>query len=107
MGLGFGQLAKLMKGGMGSDEIGELLGSMGLGADLAGLSPDQAAFAFQKLWESAQQPGVVLMRVELRKQDGEKISGLLVLGECSPLPCVEHKPAAEPARPEKLLPEPA
>lgn len=105
--IGIGQIAKLMKGGLGSDEIGELLGSMGLGAEMTSLTPEQATLAFQKLWESAQQAGTVLMRVEVRKQDGERITGLLVLGDRSAVLDGEAQGMDEPAGARKLLPQSA
>ena len=80
MGLGFGQLAKLMKGGLDSDQLAEMLGAMGLGADVAAVTSGQVPVAFQKLWEAGQEPGVTILRVELRKQNGDKITGILVLG---------------------------
>ncbi|MGA2908364.1 MAG: hypothetical protein ABSE36_11725 [Terracidiphilus sp.] len=103
MGLNFGKLTKLVKGGLDSDEIAEMLGSMGLVANISGLQPDQVDPAFQNAWEAAQEPGATILRIELRKQDGGKISGLLVLGNGSPLPCIQRTPAAA----EKLLPQPA
>ncbi|MGO8708687.1 MAG: hypothetical protein ACLQMG_13530 [Terracidiphilus sp.] len=103
MGLGFGQLAKLMKGGLDPDQLAEMLGAMGLGADVAAVTSGQVPVAFQKLWEAGQEPGVTILRVELRKQNGDKITGLLVLGNGDPHP----QGQAEPSKGEKLLPQPA
>lgn len=103
MALGFMQLAKLMKGGLGSDELAEMLGAMGLGADVTTLTAVQVQHAFQKLWEAGQEPGAAILRMELRKQNGEKMSGLLVIQNSTSLP----EGQAEPSNGEKLLPEPA
>jgi hypothetical protein len=79
MALGFMQLAKLMKGDLDSDQLAEMLGSIGLAADISQLKPGQVDPAFKELWESAQESGGVLLRVELSKKNGEKISGLLLM----------------------------
>jgi hypothetical protein len=92
--LGIGQISKLMKGDVTGDQIAELLGSMGLGADVTQLTAGQVDLAFQKLWESAQESGAVLLRVELSKKDGEKISGLLLMHKAAALPSAEKEPRA-------------
>jgi hypothetical protein len=99
MAIPFSLVAKLMSGSLSSDDIAELLSSMGLDADAAAVAPGQVKTAFAKLWESGQEAGAVVLRVELRKENGDKVSGLLVFSNGDPLACGE----ALALKAEKLL----
>lgn len=75
------QLLKMTKGGMGPDEMAELLGSMGMAAKFDPVEPARKTAEFQGLWDSASLPQSSVMRLEIRMKTGETFTGLLVLNQ--------------------------
>jgi len=75
-------MKQLKKGGIGPDELGELLGAMGIQAEFVPVPMDQAFPEFQKLAESASLPSANLLRLTMQMK-GQTLEGLLVVSKGS------------------------
>jgi hypothetical protein len=77
MALGFGSIVKLAKGGIGPDELAEILAAAGM--DLA-FNPVQPVLeTFRPLAESASLPSAKMVELKGRMKGGGTIHALLVM----------------------------
>ena len=77
--IGLGTLAKLKKGGIGPDELAELLAAVGIVGSFTAVPLDQALPEFQKLAKATSLPSASLVRLSMVMKDGQRLDGLLVM----------------------------
>jgi hypothetical protein len=78
---GIGSIMKMMRGGMGPDEIGEILSTAGIDAEFVPVPIVEKEQEFQRLWKQASLPSASLVRISMRMKDGSDFSGVLVLNK--------------------------
>jgi hypothetical protein len=78
---GIGSIMKLVRGGLGPDELGEILAAAGIDAEFSPLQKAQQEPEFQRLWKAASLPSSSLVRISMRMKDGSDFSGVLVLNK--------------------------
>jgi hypothetical protein len=76
-----GSLVKLMKGGIGQDELEEILAIAGMNLTFAAVKPDLDAF--RPLATAASLPGSKLVELKGNMKDGSQIHALLVINQAS------------------------
>ena len=69
----------LKKGGLGTDELEELLSAMGIRGKFSPVPVDQALPEFQKMANATSLPGASLVCLEMEMKSGQKLAGLLVM----------------------------
>jgi hypothetical protein len=81
--IGLGTLAKLAKGGLGPDELGELLEAAGMKVDFAPVQVADALPEFKALAEATSLPDAKILRLNARMKGGEILQALLVVNQKS------------------------
>jgi hypothetical protein len=83
MALGIGSVIKavgqLKKGGLGPDELAEMLSTFGIEGGFEAIGAADRKGEFEALWLNASLPSAGVLRIRMRTKDGENYSGLLVL----------------------------
>ena len=75
---------KMARGGMGPDELAEVLGAAGIEADFSPVAQPDAEPAFEELVSAVQAKGSSLVRIRM-KMKGGTFTGLLVLNQVGTL----------------------
>ena len=83
MRIGLGTFAKLARGGLCPDELGELMAAMGIEAVFSPVSLADALPVFQVTAEAASLPSSRIVRIEARMKGGGSMIGVLVLNQKS------------------------
>lgn len=73
------QIAKLAKGSLGPDEIGELLASAGIDLQMIPVEREKGPVAFRGMAIAASKPGARLVAMRGLLKNGESMEALLVL----------------------------
>ncbi len=81
MSLGIGSIIKLARGGMGPDEMGELLRAAGM--DLSFTPVKIEAAAFTVLAQAASLPCSKMIELKGQMRSGETVTALLVVNQTS------------------------
>jgi hypothetical protein len=81
MGIGIGSIVKLARGGMGPDEMREMLSAMGINLDFEAVPVSKEAFT--ELGRAASLPSSKLIRLAGRLKTGERIEALMVVNQGS------------------------
>jgi len=69
----------MARGGMGPDELAEILGAMGMSMQMRPVGADGAPGAFQRAAQTTLHPGAKLFSLRGEMQNGDTIEALLVL----------------------------
>ena len=77
--IGLGTLAKLAKGGIGPDELGEILSAMGVELEMAPVPFPEASKAYRDSAAGLTGPGAKLHRLSGKMKNGDRLEALLVL----------------------------
>ena len=83
MAFGLGTLAKLARGGIGPDELGELMSAAGIDATFSLVQIGEALPVFQAAAEAASLPSARIVRIEATMKGGDRMSGILVMNQKS------------------------
>jgi hypothetical protein len=75
--IGIGSLLKLAKGGLGPDELSEILAAAGMELQVQPVPMELESF--RVLAETASLPGAKLVRLQGGKKSGDRIDALLVI----------------------------
>lgn len=81
MGLGLSSIMKLARGGLGPDELAEVLSAAGIEAEFAAVKTEEALPAFQTLGQSASLPCSKLVRFSAKMKGGITLQGLMVMSQ--------------------------
>ncbi len=81
MVIGLGTFMKLAKGGLGPDELGEILGAAGMQVSIEAVQPVQATF--RELIQAGSLPGAHLSELKGSMKDGSRIYALFIVTESS------------------------
>ena len=93
--IGLGTLSKLAKGGLGLDELAELLSGMGMDVEFTNLTPDAAGVECITLEHSTGIPGARSISLS-GKMGGGTLRALLVLSPSRELPKCDARHIASP-----------
>lgn len=77
MGIGLGSLMKVARGGLGPDELAEVLGAMGM--DVSFREVPAARESFEPLGRMASLPDAKLVELKGTTKDGASIYALIVM----------------------------
>ncbi len=80
--IGLGTLKKLASGGLGPDEIREILAQAGMDFEFASVPVVREGFTALAL--SASLPGSKVVQISGRMKDGQRIHALMVLSDAAP-----------------------
>ena len=83
MVIGLGSMMKLVRGGLGPDELAEVLSAAGMEVDFSPVSPGEELPAFRELGESASLPSSSILRIKAVMKGGDVLHGLLVVNQKS------------------------
>jgi hypothetical protein len=81
MSIGLGSIMKLAKGGIGPDELAEILGAVGI--ELSFTPRAVSTESFRPLADAASLPYSNLVEIKGRMKGGDSILGLLVMNQKS------------------------
>ena len=79
--IGLGAITKLMRGGLGPDELGEMLAAAGIESEFAPVPVDQALAAFQEAGAAASLPSSRILRLVATMKGGEQIHALIIVNQ--------------------------
>jgi hypothetical protein len=79
MGIGIGSILKLAKGGLGPDQLAELLAAVGIDARFSAVEGEQVGAAFIRTSNVAVRPGARVLSIQGKDKDGADLEALLVL----------------------------
>lgn len=72
-------ISKLKKGGLGTDELEEMLSAMGIKGKFTPVPVDQALPEFKQLADATSLPGANLVALNMEMKNGQRLAGLLVM----------------------------
>lgn len=82
--LGIKTFAKMAKGGMGPDELAEMLSAMGVEIEMVPVPLPDAQLAYRNSAVEMSRPGARLHRLSGRMKNGDRLEALLVLVPARP-----------------------
>ena len=83
MGFGLGSLMKMAKGGLGIDELGEMLSAAGIEMEFKPIAISKGAPAFRELAQAASLPEAHIITLQGKLKTGDSISAILVVSQKS------------------------
>ena len=93
--LGLGTIGKLVKGGLGPDEIGEIFAAAGIEFEFQSLQADQVPMEFQRVAEKTQETGAKVLSLRGRMKDGQVEDCLVVFSQIPCTAATERRIAAK------------